>query len=55
MSLKDAEAACELDESNIKAHYTCGCILAEMGKTDDSKLSKAENRLKKGKIIVTKH
>ena len=27
-SLKDAEAACELDEDNIKAHYICGCILA---------------------------
>ena len=47
-SLKDAEAACELDEDNIKAHYICGCILAEMGKKDTSKLGKAENRLKKG-------
>ena len=55
MSLKDAETACELDQSNIKAHYTCGCILAEMGKADDSKLSKAENRLKKGIIIVIQH
>jgi hypothetical protein len=27
-ALKDAEAACELDDKNIKAHYLCGCILA---------------------------
>jgi tetratricopeptide (TPR) repeat protein len=26
-ALKDAEAACELNENNIKAHYICGCIL----------------------------
>ena len=45
--LKDAESACELDEKNIKAHYICGCILAELSKNDDSKLQKAENRLKK--------
>jgi hypothetical protein len=41
MGLKDAETACEIDEQNIKAHYTCGCILAEIGKNDDSKLQKA--------------
>lgn len=48
--LKDAESACELDEKNIKAHYICGCILAELSKNDDSKLQKAENRLKKGSL-----
>jgi Flp pilus assembly protein TadD len=52
LALKDAEAACELNESNIKAHYICGCILAELGKFDDSKLSKAENRLKKGSYPI---
>lgn len=41
LSLKDAETACELNEQNIKAHYICGCILAEMGKVDESKLHKA--------------
>ena len=33
-ALKDAEVACELDDQNIKAHYLCGCILAEASKTD---------------------
>ena len=47
MALKDAEEACELDDTNIKAHHHCGCLLAEMAKTEPSKLSKAENRLKK--------
>lgn len=32
---------------NIKAHYLCGCILAECSKKDYSKFNKAENRLKK--------
>ncbi len=50
-SLRDAEVACELDEDNIKAHYICGCILAELGKNDDGKLPKAMNRLKKGRNI----
>ena len=40
-SLKDAETACELEDDNIKAHYICGCVLAELGKKDWSKLSKA--------------
>ena len=48
-ALKDAEAACELRDDSIKAHYICGCILGEMGKEDVSKLKKAENRLRKGK------
>ena len=39
----DGQTACELDEHNIKAHYICGCIYAEMGKNDYSKLRKAEN------------
>jgi hypothetical protein len=30
-----------LNEENIKAHYICGCILAEMGKQDANKLKKA--------------
>lgn len=40
-ALKDAEAACELDDKNIKANYLCGCILAEASKKDDSKINKA--------------
>ena len=40
-SLKDAENACELEDDNIKAHYICGCVLAELGKKDWAKLSKA--------------
>lgn len=39
--LKDAETACELEDDNIKAHYICGCVLAELGKTDWSKLIKS--------------
>ena len=50
-SLKDAETACELEDDNIKAHYICGCTLAQIGKKDSTKLNKAENRLKKGTII----
>jgi hypothetical protein len=46
-ALKDAEEACELDDHNIKAHYICGCILAEAAKKDEAKMDKAENRLKK--------
>ena len=40
-ALKDAEEACELEEKNIKAHYICGCILAELGKKDQKRLNKA--------------
>ena len=50
-SLKDAESACELEDDNIKAHYICGCTLAEIGKKDSSKLNKSENRLKKGTFV----
>ena len=34
LALKDAEEACELDDMNLKAHHHCGCILAELGKTN---------------------
>ena len=51
-ALKDAEEACEVEDTNIKAHYLCGCILAELAKQDASKIRKAENRFKKGNSIL---
>lgn len=34
--MKDAQAAIELDEKNIKAHLISGQLLAEVGKNDEN-------------------
>lgn len=35
-AMKDAQAAIELDEKNIKAHLISGQLLAEVGKNDEN-------------------
>lgn len=48
-AFEDAKIAVELDDKNIKGHFLCGQILAEMGKVEPGfdKLNKALSRMTK--------